>query len=654
MKPLDDRQIVNRSALQELMPWLPNQGLDVLMTSVDFDLTPPLKVDATSVPSLVINVGPSIVANTASNRNKSISFIDNLIPNSPPGTVTFPSSSGGNIVASTGGTTPLVVPVGDYVQVLLALDSTGNIIVSVGTPSAILSLALVPPPNTNTLPFAYVTAHNVSGVIQNITQSNIFQLQLGGGGSGGGDGSESLWVANEVSIASGATSISINFTSPQPDTSYVVFGMLENTIDAHPQFQQIELIDKSVNGFIFSWNHPLDSANYILSYIVPPKTIFAQEVPISLAANTLSIPLSIPEGTSSYGVISMLQNIVDTNPQFQTAVVGSNTTNAVNFSWNVGTDTSNYVMSYMIGANEQIAIPNGATSIVAPVLVDYGIPNYAVIATMQNKLDSNPQFQPVIITAKTSDSVTFGWNIPTDTANYILTYYTISYSTGGGGGGGGVTSLNALSGDIILSPGSGINITPSGNTLTISATATSLTFADSLINSGGTVTLVNDSPAPGTSMYYGTDGGGILGYHTISSSSSQVLGESLVAGESFASQTSFAVRSAIVASSETAGTVYKADNDASVTDNFWVIGMAMSPGGASPSDPIFVTYDGLFTMGSSDTPFLSSDIGHPVFLGTSGGFTTTAPVASGLAVEKIGIVYSTTQILVCTQFMGVI
>lgn len=48
---------------------------------------------------------------------------------------------------------------------------------------------------------------------------------------------------------------------------------------------------------------------------------------------------------------------------------------------------------------------------------------------------------------------------------------------------------------------------------------TTYTFADSLVNTSGTVTLVNDSASPGASMYYGTDSGSTLGYHTLSGSS---------------------------------------------------------------------------------------------------------------------------------------
>ena len=52
---------------------------------------------------------------------------------------------------------------------------------------------------------------------------------------------------------------------------------------------------------------------------------------------------------------------------------------------------------------------------------------------------------------------------------------------------------------------------------TWAAAGTALIFADSLVNTGGTVTLVNDSASPGNTKYYGTNGSGILGYYPITS-----------------------------------------------------------------------------------------------------------------------------------------
>jgi len=314
-KPIDDRQVVNRAILQELFPWVGGQTLDILMASINSDLTPPLKIDATSTPSLTINIGPAIVSNPESNRNKTIPFIGNSIPTFAGGTITFPSASGGNITTSTGGTFPLTLPSGDYVQILLELDSSGNLQVVIGTPNASLPAALIPSQSGPALAFGYVTLQNIGGTIQNVSQSNIYYFSGGGSGS-----SPTSWVAKKVALASGSTSTSFSFSSPQPDLSYVVFAMMGNTTDSHPQFQQVEVTGKTTAGFTAKWNAPLDTANYFLCYIVPPKTIPQSETSISSGATNVSV------SQNGIGwVIAQLQNIVDANPQFQPVIVGSNT-----------------------------------------------------------------------------------------------------------------------------------------------------------------------------------------------------------------------------------------------------------------------------------------------------------------------------------------
>lgn len=47
------------------------------------------------------------------------------------------------------------------------------------------------------------------------------------------------------------------------------------------------------------------------------------------------------------------------------------------------------------------------------------------------------------------------------------------------------------------------------------AVSSPLTFADSLVNTAGTVTLVNDTATPGASKYYGTNGSSTLGYFAL-------------------------------------------------------------------------------------------------------------------------------------------
>lgn len=236
------------------------------------------------------------------------------------------------------------------------------------------------------------------------------------------------YTAKKIALSLNMTSTSV-VIPVQADTSYVVLAIMGNTADAFPQYQQVQVTAKSTAGFTFSWNHPLDSNNYFLYYVIPYKFFPEAQVSAGLGNSSLSSTLSFPQPFAGYGIIAQLQNTINATPQFQTTVVGLNTASTLNLSWNVATDTSSYQETYMIQATTQVPVSLNATIVTINVPIDYGTTNFAVIATMQNTIDAHPQFQPIIVKAQTSGSATFGWNVATDTANYLLNVYAISLTT---------------------------------------------------------------------------------------------------------------------------------------------------------------------------------------------------------------------------------
>lgn len=241
---------------------------------------------------------------------------------------------------------------------------------------------------------------------------------IGGGGS-------SSYVAKKMALTSNATSIVVTIPA-QPDTSYIVLAMMGNVTDALPQYQQVEVTAKSTSGFTFKWNHPLDSNNYFISFIIPFKSIPEVEASIGSGMNILSSTLPMPQPWSGYGVIAQLQNTVDTNPQFQTVVVAANSSTSVNLDWNDNTDSVNYQAVYMIQPTGQVSIPNGASSVTINLPVNFNTSSYAIVATIQNTVDAFPQYQPLLITAQSGASATIGMNNLTDASTYLLNYYAIS------------------------------------------------------------------------------------------------------------------------------------------------------------------------------------------------------------------------------------
>lgn len=128
---------------------------------------------------------------------------------------------------------------------------------------------------------------------------------------------------------------------------------------------------------------------------------------------------------------------------------------------------------------------------------------------------------------------------------------------------------------------------------------------------------------------------------------SPLMQKAMIAGESFAANTSFLVRMA--RQGETAGRIYKADNDATSNDNFYVVGIALSTSAVSAGGSINVIMLGTHTLGSSDSAFLAADLGKPVYLTASGAFSVTAPSAANTAVVRVGVVEDTNKIMVSSM-----
>lgn len=77
-------------------------------------------------------------------------------------------------------------------------------------------------------------------------------------------------------------------------------------------------------------------------------------------------------------------------------------------------------VSYTI--DQEVSVSSSASSAVVTFPVAVGNSTYRVAAWLFNSTDSNPQFQPVTITNRTSTGFTATWNAPTDTANYKIMY----------------------------------------------------------------------------------------------------------------------------------------------------------------------------------------------------------------------------------------
>ena len=223
---------------------------------------------------------------------------------------------------------------------------------------------------------------------------------------------------------SGATTFSASGTGLTVNNSALISGNL--TVSGYQARQ--ELVDNTTTGS----NAALNSA--------------AQSLVI-LTKNTLTSLSTIPAGVN--GQILVLTNQTGSSITINnqsgspaanqiTTGTGANMTLANNASTFLTYDnnTSKWLViggsggggstltSLGIFAGKS-TLGSGVTSVSPTFSTAFGSTGYAVTAVLLNTTDSNPQFQPVTITAQSTTGFTASWNAPTATANYILSWQAI-------------------------------------------------------------------------------------------------------------------------------------------------------------------------------------------------------------------------------------
>jgi len=213
---IDSRQSRQRALLDQ-MALNTDVKLDNLLNLINDELQPPLRLRQSNPDSLVLNLDAISVTtldgSEGHSRTKTIQPINGVLPTFTPGTVTFPSAGGGSGAITASGPTLAasynlpVLTAGQWLKVLFALNSDGQVALTFGTPGASEAAAGFPDIDTGTLPIGYISLNtNGSNVVNNITGSRVYQFTGGGGGSGGtGSGTFknylSKWFDGESNIS---------------------------------------------------------------------------------------------------------------------------------------------------------------------------------------------------------------------------------------------------------------------------------------------------------------------------------------------------------------------------------------------------------------------------------------------------------------------
>ena len=182
----DVRQLIYRPAAPRITAAAGSAG-DTIITALNSEVTPPLALQASTTPDLILNVGNITVTNPSSGLNRSIPPILNLLPTFASGTVTLSASGSGTATPSGGSAVNLSMTASQYLKLGVNITSTGVLTLLAGVPGASLAAATVPASVGGTFAIGYLVVRtDGSNNVQNVLNSDIYQYVGGGNGSGTG------------------------------------------------------------------------------------------------------------------------------------------------------------------------------------------------------------------------------------------------------------------------------------------------------------------------------------------------------------------------------------------------------------------------------------------------------------------------------------
>jgi hypothetical protein len=158
--------------------------------------------------------------------------------------------------------------------------------------------------------------------------------------------------AQSVALTNGSTSVAVSFATVMPDATYSVTYSITNTTDSSVLFQPTVTTLQTAGGFVAKWNAPLDSVNYILSYIAiwNPQSgtgFRAQSVALTTATTSVAITFSTALPSASYSITAVLKNTTDSSIYYQPITVTFQDASGFVARWNVPLETGNYYLSYV-------------------------------------------------------------------------------------------------------------------------------------------------------------------------------------------------------------------------------------------------------------------------------------------------------------------
>ena len=146
--------------------------LKELLESINREFQPAFYLSESTTPDLILNVSADTIQNPSTSKNRQHSQTNGSFTS---GTVTFPAADGGLATVSSGTDLSVSLGVGLYNKFLIQVDENGDLSVKQGVAAANPDNVTVPDSDPRSVAIGYVVLFNDTGVIQNVTNDNIYQ-----------------------------------------------------------------------------------------------------------------------------------------------------------------------------------------------------------------------------------------------------------------------------------------------------------------------------------------------------------------------------------------------------------------------------------------------------------------------------------------------
>jgi hypothetical protein len=185
---LDSRQSEHRSTLSELSGTAEKAPLSELLPAIDKAVSNPFQLTTNEPADLIVNLGPARVVNPITSKTKSATPVNGVVPDTISETITFPALGTGTVTSSATGSATLSMGANQFQNILVAVESNGNITLVAGTAGATAQDASIP---SSSAPYVvgYITAStDGSNNVNPVTSADLTEFAASGAGGGSGDG----------------------------------------------------------------------------------------------------------------------------------------------------------------------------------------------------------------------------------------------------------------------------------------------------------------------------------------------------------------------------------------------------------------------------------------------------------------------------------